>query len=347
MSAPHGSRRADGPDGRGPHLLLVVGLFVLALVLLGGSGFLLLRGDDGADPATAARSTGTSDVQGSDSSGFEDDEPTDEPDPLDDPLSPESIDQRYSRLADSVTAGSERCRSVKARQGQRERLKCDAPVGTLELVTYRRALDLDERRARAVTYEPGGILDATRRGTLMAREVEAGGRRGADDPGTFLYWDDSQARQSAAYLAPAGTDLAPLVASYDGTGPVRPYPAGPTDRRLVAFVERWVQPGDCVRIGTVNAGSTEESYCDVDGPVETFVGRFRTAGELEAYRGLVVASAIADEREIREWKRGALYEYTTDDGTVVRYWDDPSCACYAEAFLADGSYQALARWWDR
>ena len=62
----------------------------------------------------------------------------------------------------------------------------------------------------------------------------------------------------------------------------------------------------------------------------------------------------ADDRPLRDWTRdgagspaGALYEYTTDEGTVARYWDDSSCACYVEAFLPDGSYRKLARWWEK
>jgi hypothetical protein len=298
----------------------------------------------------------------------------DAPDPLDDPMSPESIDQRYRLLAASVTTGTDDCRSAKARDGQRERLRCETAAGTLELVTWTRRGDLVARRAAVVTDQPGGILDASRSRTMMAFEGSdslkgapraKGGKarstaKGAADDDlrgsgrTYLYWDVERTRQSGTFVADTGTGLATLAAAYDATDPVRPYPTGLTDRRLIGFAGRWVGSGECLRTVTVNAGALEESYCDVEGPVEVFVGRFRTADDLKAYRTLVVASAIADKRGLRDWRKrpgqdpvGALYEYTTDDGTVARYWDDTACLCYAEAFLARGSYQRLARWWER
>ncbi|WP_148613747.1 hypothetical protein [Nocardioides rubriscoriae] len=373
MSAPIGSRRAELDPDDGPRILLLVAAAAGLVLVLAVVGYLLLR-DDGTDPADAGPTAGQPSVvaPGGTVSSSAPADATEEPDPLDDPMSPASIDLRYESLAASVTTGTDRCRTAKARRGQDERVRCDVPSGTLELVTYTRATDLLARRAEAVTDRPGGVLDASRTRVMMAFQDPAaptrasakgpkgkGGSKGAQTKGagrgrTYLYWDDQRARQSAVYLADAGTDLSVLSTAYDATGPVRPYPTSLTDKQLVAFTRRWVKPDDCLRTVTVNPGAAQESYCDVKGPVEVFVGRFRTKADLEAYRTLVVASAIADKRTLRDWNRakggapvGALYEYTTGDGTVARYWDDSSCLCYAEAFLAQGSYDRLARWWDR
>lgn len=323
-------------------LLPVAGAATVVVLLVLVATVLLVRGDDteptsGEAPGTVGSSAAAT------ASSTDPDRPdeSDEPDPLDDPMSPESIDLRYEALAGSVTTGTERCRSARERDGQEERLVCETADATLELVTWAGPRALGARRADAVTDQPGGVLDARDAGVLMGFQAAADAKKAA----TYLYVDDERARQSAVYLAGTGADLDALRTAYDATAPTRPYPVGPT-KRLDRFTKRWVQRGDCLRIETVNAGSTEESFC-VDGRVEVFVGRFATEEQLAAYRKVVVASAIADDRDLRDWKGGALYEYTTDDGTVARYWDDPSCACYAEAFLADGTYDRLARWWDR
>lgn len=356
MTATSGARRAHPGPTRRPRPTRTVLALVLALVLVVavGGGLLLLGGDD--EPTIADGPRPSADGTASEETG---------PDPLDDPLSPESIDLRYGGLAEAVTTGTDSCRSVKARRGQSERLLCDASVGRLELVSYATVAALADRRGRAVTYEPGGVLDAGPTGTLMAFEASEGtkgakggkgakGVKGTAAASTYLYWDDDQARQSATYSSDAGTEIEPLVEAYDATGPVRPYPTGPSSRKLVRFARRWVEPDACLRTETVNEGALEESYCDVDGPVEVFLGRFGSLAQLKAYRTIVVASAVADDRDVRDWSRpsggdpvGALYEYTTDAGTVSRYWDDPSCLCYAEASWKKGSYAQLARWWDR
>ena len=352
MTGAPGSRHAAvlASSRRRPGVAAAVVVAVALLVAVASvGGYLLLRGEDEAltPAATSAGATGTGTGTGASGTPSASATTTPEPDPLDDPSSPESIDQRYGALAESVTTGTRTCRDREPREGQRERIVCRTGFGVLELVTHRRTAGLVERRDAAVTYAPGGILDVGPGGTTMAF---APSEKGA---AAYLYWDDEADRRSATYTAERGKGVVRLAQAYDATGPARPFPTGPSSPDLVRFAARWVGRDACLRTETVNQDALEESYCDVPGPVEVFIGRFRTTEALEAYRGVVVASAIADDRDVREWTprgagepAGALYEYTTDSGTVARYWDDASCACFAEAFLDDGSYQRLARWWE-
>lgn len=338
------------PPRRGP---LVAGVLSLVLVLVvAGAAFLLLRDDTGTteDPGPAVAAPSSSSTVAP--------EP-ERPDPLDDPMSTESIDLRYEALGGSVTTGSDGCRDAKARQGQQERLVCDLGAATLELVTYTTFAGLTARRDRADTDEPGTVQEPSTDGRLLGFESQAPEQpqepakpkkgkpaQGTAEVQTFLYTDDKSALQSGWLTAEAGTDLSVLVRAYTATDPTRPYPTGPTNKKIVSFVKRWAKADQCLRIPSVNPGALEENYCDVKGPVQMFVGRFGSMDDLETYRTIIVASAEADDRDVREWDRGTLYEYQTDDDTVVRYWDDPSCLCYAEAFLAQGTYDQLATWWD-
>ncbi len=340
-----GARRSTPDRSVLPRRLLAAVLAVVLLVGVVVVGVLLLGSDDAPDD-TSGPLPGTADsVPSSEATESEDVEL----DPLDDPFSVESLDLRYAALGRSVTAGFVECRRAKAREGQKERAVCVAGPGTLELVTYRGRRALETRREKAITYQAGGVLDVRKNGVLMGHQSE--NRRGAPVD-AFLYRDDTPSLTSATYFAERGTDLDSLAALLAETDPVRPYPTGPSAPPLVDFAEQWVDLSTCMRIETVNDGALEESYCDVKGPFEVYVGRFRSDRELSAYRRLVLASAIDDERDVRDWNQregdapvGALYEYTTDSGAVVRYWDKPGCACYAEAFLPGGTYERLQRWW--
>lgn len=351
MSSASGSRRAAGEARRTPPLVVLAAVLAM-VVLVGAGGFFLLRGGgdaDSAGPRSSGATTTDDTGTGATTTPSAPPTPTEPPDPLDDPLSPQSLDKRYRGLAKAVTTGFEGCRRAKAREGQRERVMCEARVGTLELVTYRKQRHVDARRDKAITYAAGGVLDVREAGVLMAHEEENDRDVAAS---AFLYWDDTSARQSATYFAGRGTDLDGLVALFTATTPKRTYPAGLGSPQLVDFIDQWLDPTICTRIETVNDGALEESYCDVRGPIEVYVGRFRDEATLVSYRQMVLASAIADGREVRDWNQaegdppvGALYEFTTDSGAAVRYWDEPGCVCYAEAYLRDGTYEQVQEWW--
>ena len=260
-----------------------------------------------------------------------------------------SVNNRYAGLADLVTTGVDGCEADTVRSGETERLSCTFAAGTLELVTYGSGPELGAGRAREVTLEPGGVFEDGRSGTVMGFEEEDDN----DVPtSAYLYWDDDDARQSAKYVATPGTDLDDLVTLFRSTGPSLDYPTGPSSQELIDFAEPWFLVGKCVRIETLVANELEESYCDVNGPIEVYLGQFDSKKALNTYRKLALANAKADDRELRTWNQvegdppiGALYEYTTDSGSAVRYWDQPSCLCYAEAYLSDGSYERLKNWW--
>ncbi len=331
------------PPRRGRRWPVLVAVAAV-LALVAGLLLLVVRDDDG-EPS-AGRS-GSAQIRESD----DPDEPGEPVDP--DGTDAAAVDVRYAGLADRITSGADSCEADDAggdRAGRSERLACEVTdVGTLELVTYRSEATLEARRQRELTDAAGGVRLEARRGTVMAFEKEdAGGRATA----ATLYWDADSSRQSATYTADPGVDLDELVTAFRATAPSLAYPEGPTSPALIDFAGRRVPVETCTRIETAVAHELEESFCDVDGPVEVYLGRFATADDLRAYRELTLANAKQDDRGLRTWRRaeggppaGDAYEYLTDDGVAVRYWDRADCRCYAEAYLSGGSFESLQEWW--
>ncbi|GAA5155059.1 hypothetical protein GCM10023340_39670 [Nocardioides marinquilinus] len=319
---------------------------VLAVVLVAGgitAAVVLTGGDDepSVDP------TGESTPVNDDSSPPPSTPTT--PETSADPTASGAVNQRYTGLADLVTTGTSRCQEGDPTSGETERLECVIDAGLLQLVTYDSQADLEAARKRAVTLTAGGRLEETDAGTFFAYEETDDD----DNPlQAYLYWDDVDSLQSGRYDATAGTDLDELVTVFESTDPSRAYPEKPSSQELLDFASQWFLTSKCERIQTLVDQELEENYCDVNGPVEVYLGRFGSRKDFRDYRRIALGYAKTDDRMLRTWNQqegdppiGALYEYTTDSGSAVRYWDLPGCFCYAEAYLSSGSYDRLENWW--
>ena len=88
---------------------------------------------------------------------------------------------------------------------------------------------------------------------------------------------------------------------------------------------------------------------------QVYFGHWDNIAALRKYRKARLDAAVADGRPLRTWNLGegtptvgALYEYETDDTETpqtVRYWDDPECLCYGEAYLSPPDYDKVGNWW--
>ncbi|WP_134765238.1 hypothetical protein [Nocardioides sp. 1609] len=328
--------RADRGAARRRWPVVAAAVLVLALIV-GVVAAVVLGGDE--EPAPAGGGAATSSPRPSETE-------TIDPDGTD----AVAVNARYSGLAEAVVPDDVTCRAAGPARPRSEKLTCELPTGTLELVTYASAAKLEAAREEQVDHGVGTVHEVTTFGTLAAFERE-------DDTGApvkaAVYWDDDVAQQSARLTGPRGTDLDDLVAAVRATVPSIAYPTGPSDPGLVDFLGGWLDVESCHRIETAVDLELEESFCDPAGPIEVFVGRFESEKALEAYRDLTLAVAKDSERPLRTWEAkrgkddGALYEYTTAARLPVRYWDLPGCFCYAEATLTKGDADKLATWWRR
>ncbi|WP_137292454.1 hypothetical protein [Nocardioides dongxiaopingii] len=334
----HAGSRAERGGARRRWPVVAAAVLVLALVA-GVVAAVVLGGDEEPAPTGGGVTTPSA-------SPSETETETIDPDGTD----PAAVNARYSGLAEAVVPDDVTCTTAGRARARGEKLTCELPTGTLELVTYPSAAALEAAREERVEHDIGTVYEATTSGTLMAFERE-------DDAGApvraAVYWDDAVAQQSATLTGPRGTDLDDLVAEVRARVPSVAYPTGPSAPGLVDFLGGWLDVEKCLRIETAVDLELEESFCDPTGPVEVFVGRFESEEALEAYRALTLAVAKDSERPLRTWEArrgkddGALYEYTTAAGRPVRYWDLPGCACYAEATLTRGDADKLATWWRR
>ncbi len=318
-----------------PIVLAVV--VVVALIAGGGAFFLVTNGDDDDREAGPGKSDGPTS-----------DGPTTETDPGGTDF--ESVNARYSALASQVTSGTNECESVTTVSGETEHLDCAFANGTLSLATYGSRAELEAGRGRQVTLEAGGVYDTSSAGTILGFEVNDADARPTE---AFLYWDDN-ATQSATYVAETGVDLDQLVRLQGATDPVVAYPKTPSDPAMIDFVDQWFLINGCERIQTVVADQLEESYCNINGPIDVYIGKFASRAKFLAYRRDIRNRARVDGREPQgTWNQkqgdpiqGSLLEYTTDENYTALYWDKTDCLCYAEAFLLDSTYDRLKTWWE-
>lgn len=321
---------------------IVLAVAVVVALVAGVGGFFVVTRDDDGDE--------TSESDGPTSSTTTSDGPTTESvDP--DGTDFASVNARYSGLASLVTSGVDECAKAAVTSGETERLECPFGNGVLALVTYGSPSELEAGRRRQVTFEAGGVYDQTPQGTILGFEVNNAEGQPTE---AFLYWDDNAA-QSATYTAEPGADLDQLVTLHAATDPAVAYPTAPSDPALVDFVDQWFPISRCERVATIVADQVEESYCDVGGPVEVYIGTFDSRANFRFYRRDIARRSREDGRtEHTSWTQqagqpaeGALYEYDNGEGYKALYWDQPDCLCYAEAFLRGGTHDRLFDWWER
>jgi len=269
----------------------------------------------------------------------------------------EDINDRYAGLGGNITTGLnvDSCQPSTSMAGQAEHLECTFASGTLTLITWNAKSDLNAERKRQIDYRPGGILLDNAAGKLFGFEESTGTGDDRVVTKAYLYWDSASALQSARYdhATDAGTpELDTLVNLFNSTSPTVSYPTKPSNPDLIGFAQQWLDTNTCARIQTVYTGEKEESKCTPPGEVTIYIGKFRNGQEMRRHRRQALGYAKADNRRLRTWNQqegdppvGALYEYETDSGTIVRYWDQPSCSCYMEAYLPNGTYEDLYDWW--
>jgi hypothetical protein len=264
----------------------------------------------------------------------------------------DSVNERYSGLSSLITTGMDECTEGEMSSGQEENLVCTYPDGELRLITYSSEQDLQAARARDVDLKQigGNYLDAGT-GVVYGFKPENDDTDTIDAP--YLYWDNVEAVQSARYQGNVGVELDALVRTFGSTEPSIGYPTKPTDPDLREFAKNFVNFGSCERINTYTAGETEELSCRGPAGITPYFGKFETIADLKTYRRIKLGFAREDKTKNRTWNLdgvtvGALYDYTIDaDDRAARYWDDPECLCYGEAYEADGNAEKLGNWWGR
>ncbi len=262
----------------------------------------------------------------------------------------DSVNERYSSLSSLITTGMDECTEGEVASGQEENLVCTYSDGELRLITYSAEADLMAGRVRDVDLDAiGGRYFDSGSGVVYGFKPDNDTTDSIDAP--FLFWDNKSALQSARYQANVGVELDALVATFESTQPSIKYPTKPTDPDLKAFADKFVKVGTCQRINTFTAGEVEEISCSGPQGITPYFGKFETFADMKAYRKIKLGFAKEDKTKNRVWnlsgvKVGSLFDYTiNDDGRAARYWDDPKCLCYGEAYQEDGDADALNTWW--
>lgn len=326
---------------------IVVAIVAVLALVGGGIGYVVANsGDD--DKKQAA---GETDGPTTDGPTTDDPVTSDPPTPDPDGTDFAAVNTRYSGLGAMVTTGVDSCAASGSQSGVSERLECTFANGVLELVTYDTPSELTAARKRAINRTSGGVYEKSASGILMGFEDKDSD---GNAKSAYLYWDNNASSQSAKYVGDPAVDLDDLVSVFNSTDPSIAYPTGPSSPELLAFAGDWFKTPKCRRIETLVNGEIEENYCDVNGPIEVYLGQFETRKDFNSYRRLTRQNALADGRkDPKTWSytggdvEGTLSEYTTDSGSAVRYWDQPDCLCYAEAYDRSGNFTRLKNWWAR
>jgi len=268
------------------------------------------------------------------------------------PVDLESVQERYSGLADQLTSGLDECEATEAGDGAEEVLECGFADGTLTLTTYETEEDLVSSREATATLDAGTRYGETDTGVIYS--VDANSAVSDADVST-LYWDSTGVLQAGEYAASSEIEpveqLDKLVTQYNGTSGAVAYPTDPTDGGMISLAEEFVKLNKCDRIQTIQAGELEESICTAPKGIFVFMGVFETMKDFKDYRRNQVQQGADQGYDLRTWnfdggaREGSAAEYINDSGEAVRYWDRPECRCYMQASLDGGDIQALTDWW--
>jgi hypothetical protein len=278
----------------------------------------------------------------------------DEPDPPGPSPSPtelsvdlEAVQERYSGLAEDVTADLDECEAAEPEDGKEEVLECGFANGTLTLTTYEAQADLSADRAATTPLDAGTRISASDVGTVYSVDSSSAVSEASV---SSLYWDNTEALQAGHYVAASeSVTVEQIVEVYGRTSSPIAYPTEPEDRGMIALAEEFVKLRDCDRIQTIQAGELEESICSAPQGITIFMGVFQNAKDFKDYRRNALQQGA--DHDLRYWhftgqaREGAAAEYINSSGDAVRYWDRPECRCYMEASLDGGDLDALEQWW--
>ncbi|KRB74986.1 hypothetical protein ASE01_16570 [Nocardioides sp. Root190] len=306
---------------------------VAGVVVVGGGivGVVLATGGDDPGPDGPTKSSG------SESPGVD--------------VDLEAINSRYDALASDVTAGASDCAAGTPGTGQTEVVECTVSAGKLALVTYADAASLTAARTARLDYRSGTLTADNGTTALYEYDPERGG---TSDP-ALVYWDSTNALQSATITGEGSVKIDSLTSLYTATSPRVAEPTAPADEVLREFIEINLDVATCTRQRTFFAGETEESSCkaNVEGVVVN-VGRYSTrkgmTDDRKYYKGKY--DAAKKQGGGGTWKfgegkaEGGYYAYL-DEGTATLYWDwnKAECNCYGVAWSFDGNLSKLEKWW--
>jgi hypothetical protein len=275
--------------------------------------------------------------------------PTPPPSPTEVPVDLESVQERYSGLAEDATADLDECEAGEAGDGTTEVLECGFANGTLTLTTYEAADDLTAARAATTPLDAGTRISESDAGTVYSVDASSAV---SDAPVSSLYWDNTGALQAGHYVASSeSVTIDQLVEVYGKTSSPIAYPTEPEDPGMIALAEEFVKLNACDRIQTIQDGELEESICSGPKGITIFMGVFESMKDFKDYRRNAIQQAADQDYKLRTWnftgqaREGAAAEYINSSGDGVRYWDRPECRCYMEASLGDGDLQTLEDWW--
>lgn len=309
---------------------LVIGAIVGALVLIAAvvGAFVLLSGDDKDDPRADDPETSPA---SSETTGLS--------------LEFDAIQSRYSPLGVSLLDSMEQCEQAPMESGQTERLVCTSPDAELELASYTSESATIAKQRSVVTYAPGSLFSNQQTGVVYAE--------GGEDGAATLYWDDRGRKRTAQLTAVSeSVSLDQLQRLFEDAGSVLDFPTEVEDEGLSTFIAEFVSVEQCDRVPTSYPGMLETVECANSEGDKVYFSKAAGPRPFRDYRASAVAKGEEQGNSPEGWRFGegrreGILVDTTSDGAAVRYWDQRTCLCYAEAFRLDGNADALERWWQQ
>jgi len=268
-------------------------------------------------------------------------------------VEPAALDERYSALAGTITAGASGCTAGAPGPGEAEVVQCAVSTGTLRLVTHTGEPALLAARAARLDYRAGTLSADNDTTALYEYDPERGG---TSDP-VIVYWDSKGALQSATLEGEGTATIEAVMAAFTATAPRVSEPTAPAHPKLREFIDINMDVAACTRQRTFFAGETEEISCTSGvKDIVVNVGRYATGKQLKADRRYYKKQY--DEATVRgsggTWrfgegeKEGGYFAYldsTGETATLYWDWDAADCFCYGVAWSFQGDLAKLEKWW--
>ena len=253
------------------------------------------------------------------------------------------VAERYAALGSDITDGANACKAMDASLGQAERLDCTIAGGKLVLTSFESSSSFMDAREETVNFDTGNRYSEQDSGVFFSQTLESGK--------DFLYWDSTEANQSARYVAGDNSkdvdEVDELGKQFARVDSKITFPTSVEDDDLKAFIEEFgVQ--NCERRQTTDPAELEESECTEAG-LDVVAVRSESTTELEKYRQTQVEAGGASV----PWTyadgptEGQKVSWIDPDDNLARiYWDDESCVCYLVAISDTNDADALQKWWE-
>ncbi len=306
---------------------LILAAVVVTLALIAGGAWWAVAGrDQKADTPGPSPSPSTT-------------PPTDE-------FGVDAVSARYAGLAPAMDNLLFPCTPTTTAVGETEHLNCDASDGArLELVTFDSESSLADYREYVVDNSVGSVYESSD-GQTYYSENPAGDRA---EP--FVYWDDTDALQSARV---GGLALKELKADLVDIEAVVTTPTKPSNDALRAIIDENLPTlNRCKRIENNDVGQSEYNLCR-DGSLYIYYAHYTDLSNLFEYRRFIDQTSDGFDGTTNDWQydstpkvdEGKRIEWVDPDtGNAHLYWDVEECQCSIVAIAVSGNQNRLFNWW--